>query len=106
LELLAAGGVVLIVQVELLKSADDPCQSRSSTSFKAPFEPCVAAPQVRLDAAGIGISVVDPKQELLYASATGIRARCTASSGRLTLELAIKVRGCLREIAVMTVGLL
>ena len=83
---------MLILQVELPVSADDLCQSRSRTFFKALSEPCAAAPQVRLDAAGIGVSVVDPKQELLYASATVIRARCTASSGRLTLELAIKVR--------------
>lgn len=59
---------------------------------KCPSCTRIPAPQVRLDAAGVGVSVVDPKQELLYASATGIRARCTASSGRLTVELAVKVR--------------
>jgi len=48
-------------------------------------------PQVRLEVAGIGVSVVGPTQELLYAAVTGVRARGTASSGRLTLELAVQV---------------
>lgn len=46
---------------------------------------------MRLEAAGVGVSVVGPTQELLYASVTGILARGTVSSGRLTLELAVQV---------------
>lgn len=41
--------------------------------------------------AGVGVSVVGPTQELLYASVSGVRVRGTASSGRLTLELALQV---------------
>jgi len=48
-------------------------------------------PQVRLEVAGIGVSVVGPTQELLYAAVTGVRARGTASSGRLILELAVQL---------------
>ena len=50
---------------------------------------CLGDVQVRVELAGVGVSVVGPAQELLYVSVSGIRARATASSGRLTLEAAV-----------------
>lgn len=48
-------------------------------------------PQVRIEAAGLGLSVVGPRQEVLYGRITGIRLRATASTARLTFEAALQV---------------
>lgn len=48
--------------------------------------------QVRVVVAGVGLSVVGPDRELMYASVAGIRLRATASSGRFTFEAALQVR--------------
>ena len=51
--------------------------------------------QVRLDLAGLGLSVVTGSQEILYTRAGGIKLRATVSKARHTLELAIaKVQAC------------
>ena len=39
----------------------------------------------------MGLSVVGPDRELMYASVTGIRLRATASAGRMTFEGALQV---------------
>ena len=45
--------------------------------------------QVRLDLAGVGLSVVTGGREQLYGRVTGIRLRAAASQARRTLELAL-----------------
>jgi len=46
--------------------------------------------QVRMELAGVGLSVVTGGHEQLYARVAGIRMRCAASQARLTLELALR----------------
>ncbi len=48
------------------------------------------AVQVRVELAGVGLSVVTGGREQLYARVAGIRMRCAASQARLTLELALR----------------
>ena len=44
---------------------------------------------MRLDLAGVGLSVVTGARERLYARVSGIRLRATGSQARRTLELAL-----------------
>ena len=46
--------------------------------------------QVRLELAGIGVSLVATSQEVLYARASGIDLRATSSKIRHTLEAAVR----------------
>ena len=45
--------------------------------------------QVRLELAGVGLSVVTGARERLYSRVSGIRLRATGSQARRTLELAL-----------------
>lgn len=46
--------------------------------------------QVRLELGGLGLSLVLPDQELLYARIAGICARATLSKVRATAELRVR----------------